>query len=147
MRIDGVATLVDATWGDPVYMSSDGRRTLEGISYRYLCVTDEELGRTHSPDAGQAVPRCDSIRYDWHLRSNLLLDTFSIPGINGLLCRAVTQGKRSLEVKYSSSYDYKKAVRYIETQDIFLGRFGKMLRTSARRGGRTAITQERNDDM
>lgn len=146
-RIDGVTTLIDPTWGDPVYMSGDGSRLPEGISYRYLCVTDEELGRTHSPDEGQAVPSCDSLRYDWYLRKNLLLSTFSVSEINSLLCRAAARGDHSLEVKYSSLYDYKRAVDYVDSQDVFSGRFGDMLRASARRTGRISISHEFDDDM
>ncbi|MBR2681836.1 MAG: hypothetical protein IKE22_01045 [Atopobiaceae bacterium] len=138
--IDGVATLIDPTWGDPVYLATDGRRLPEDISYRYLCVTEGELRRTHDPDVNQTIPSCESQRYDWFLRRNLLLDAFSTYEMDSLLCKAVAQGEKSLEVKFTSRYDYDQAVEYIDSSEIFSGRFGEKLRLGARKSRRVSIS-------
>lgn len=75
VRVDGAYTYVDATWGDPAYLSTVGEAVQDvDITYDYLCVTSNELGATHTPDEGD-LPECMTTDYDWYRLNGYYFDT------------------------------------------------------------------------
>ena len=61
--IDGVTTLIDATWND-----QDG-----GNTHWYYGVTADMMGVDHFPDADVVLPECASLAVNWHTRRGLLV--------------------------------------------------------------------------
>lgn len=58
---------VDTTWGDPVFQSAGDKEDRESISYDYLCCSDEELFRTHTPDEGAGLPECTEMKWNYYV--------------------------------------------------------------------------------
>lgn len=61
--IDGVPTLIDATWND-----QDG-----GNTHWYYGVTADMMAVDHVPDPEFALPECASLAVNWHARRGLLV--------------------------------------------------------------------------
>ena len=66
VRVDGDYYYVDTTWGDASYRMEDGsgQEELPEINYDYLCVTTQELLRTHCIESVVAMPECMGERQD-----------------------------------------------------------------------------------
>ena len=144
VRIDGVYTHVDVTWGVREASRDAGRERAGGISYGYLCVTTDEVLRSRTMGEGQVLPRCTSRAYDWFGRRGLLLDTFSAGSFDGLLARAAAQSARELAVKFANQDAFDQCVRWMGTQEIFSGAFGAYVRQTART--RTGLLSWSRDD-
>ncbi len=70
VRSDGEYYFVDTTWGDASYKLTEEKQYMEmpEINYDYLCVTSDELSRTHYLDESIEVPSCVSIRDNYYVR-------------------------------------------------------------------------------
>lgn len=69
---------VDPTWGDASYLQSENTEVLSAINYDYLCVTTDELTKTHRIDSSVPMPRC-VFKYDnYFVRNNCLITNISI---------------------------------------------------------------------
>lgn len=75
--LDGEYYHVDLTWDD-----LDGEPA--EVLYDYFCITDEEISKTHSVDAGLIYPEADSDAYNYFVRESLTLDSFSIDAVSAL---------------------------------------------------------------
>lgn len=63
--IDGVSTLIDATWND--------QDSNYGVTHWYYGLTTAMMAVDHMPDPELAVPACHSTAVNWHARRGLLL--------------------------------------------------------------------------
>ena len=75
VRINDKYYHVDATWGDASYMIEDtsGQFEAPDINYDYLCVTDEEITKTHVIKDGITYPVCSSMDDNYYVREGLYL--------------------------------------------------------------------------
>lgn len=65
----------DPTWGDASYLQSENEETLSMINYDYLCVTTDELSKTHLIDSSVPMPRC-VFKYDnYFVRHNCFVSS------------------------------------------------------------------------
>ena len=130
--VDGVMLNVDATWGDPTYIGPDGKvTTKESIEYRYLGLTDSEIGVSHVPLADSHVlPQCRSSKYDWYSMHGTLFDSFDFNTIDRALAEAVLRGEHELEAKYTTKSALDKARAVFAKAIAYNGRFGKALRST-----------------
>lgn len=60
VTIDGASYHIDATWNDPVIGG------MNGISYSYFNLTDEEMMKDHQWDQN-AYPRCNATEYNYYV--------------------------------------------------------------------------------
>lgn len=69
---------VDPTWGDASYRQADAEEILTGINYDYLCVTTDEITRTHEIDSSVPLPRCVFIYDNYFVRNNCVISSIGI---------------------------------------------------------------------
>ena len=70
VQVDGDYYYVDTTWGDASYRMENGseQRSLPEINYDYLCVTTEDLLRTHHIEAVIPMPECTATEANYYVR-------------------------------------------------------------------------------
>ena len=70
VKINGKYYQVDTTWGD--VEDSDGT---ESLTYKYLCMTDDEIGIDHIAD-NNGYPACVSTDLNWYRLNNRYLEYY-----------------------------------------------------------------------
>lgn len=99
VTINGSTYWVDVTWGDPLYQEDDSGQAL---TYRYFCVPDELMLRTHTIDDGAGDPDSD----------NYVSDVFQYPS-----CTDWSLDYYVRDGSYFTSYDRMSVYQY------FMNRF------------------------
>lgn len=110
VRIDGVYTFVDPSWGDPTYREDETDAAILPIIYDYLCLTSEEMLRTgHIPDSAYYLPDCSDRQYDYYRLNGLYYEGFDPDAISGALWHAVDEGEQQVFMKFSDDDSYLAA--------------------------------------
>ncbi len=105
--IEGGWYHVDATWGDPSY---SGEAAEYGVSYAYLGLTDEQILRTRTIDAGQDLPACTDETWNYYRVSGLYLDEYRYGDYSALYTSALAAGSADVSVMFGSRAAYRAAL-------------------------------------
>ncbi len=105
VKLDGKYYALDATWGDPV--ADNGEQV---ILYDYLCVTSQELARSHQSE--QRVPECTSTDYDYYRLSGCLFSGCRDGRVYEQLKAALDRGE-GFGMKFTSQSAYAEAKRLL----------------------------------
>lgn len=108
VRIDGVYYHVDVTWGDPVFTNADASAN-SLINYNYLCCTDEEIYKTHTPQVSVPLPECTDDSYNYYKRNGLYYETFDYDTIYNALMNSVWSDSEAIVMKFGSAEGYESA--------------------------------------
>ena len=105
--IEGSWYHVDATWGDPSY---SGEAAEFGVSYAYLCLTDEQILRTRTVEDGQELPACTDETWNYYRVSGLYLEKYSYDGYSAVYTAALAGGSSAVSVMFGSREAYRAAL-------------------------------------
>ncbi len=133
VRVDGSWYYVDTTWGDASYRMQGTSQTVQQmpeVNYDYLCVTTEQLLRTHTLKPYVPVPECVDTAANYYVREGALLTDYDTEQLQQLFQRMMEENRTDLTIKCSDTACYNKVLlSLINNQDIFdflPGDYGKV---------------------
>ncbi|MBO4290976.1 MAG: hypothetical protein J5898_03630, partial [Lachnospiraceae bacterium] len=108
VRADGNYYYLDTTWGDASYQPAEGSGVIAGldINYDYLCVTTEELLRTHTIDSEVAMPACTAIADNYYVREGLFFYEADEERLRNLFAQADASKSYIVSLKCASKQCY-----------------------------------------
>lgn len=114
---------IDTTWGDASYNITSDTETkfdIPEVNYDYLCVTDEEIQKTHVVKNTISLPVCDSMEANYYVEEGLYFSELNIDQIKSAFETAKENGETYVTFKCSSSNVYAAMYAHlIEDQNIF----------------------------
>ena len=124
VNLDGENYFMDPTWGDASYQMTEGSiqnaGSLPPINYDYLCVTTEQLSKTHTIEEVVPVPVCMAMTDNYYVREGLYFTELSKDRIADVFARAYEEQNSYVTLKCSSREVYEEIRRFlIEEQGIF----------------------------
>lgn len=122
VKSSGEYYYLDTTWGDASYMMENQGSGSEGylpeINYDYLCITTEQLLRTHTPGGVVELPLCRATADNYYIREGLYFAEMDEEHLRSCFA-AVTEGE-DITVKCADRQVYDEMYRFlIEEQGIF----------------------------
>ncbi|MDO4619821.1 MAG: transglutaminase domain-containing protein [Lachnospiraceae bacterium] len=121
VRIDGIYSYVDPSWGDPSYGEDHTDAKQLSIIYDYLCLTEEEMLRArHQPDAGLQLPSTTDRSNDFYIRNGMYYEGYSESSLSSALWNAVDNAIDIVYLKYSDydSYTQAKNALFPDNDDV-----------------------------
>ena len=122
VRVDGAYYYVDTTWGDASYRMEDGSEqgTLPEINYDYLCVTTEDLLRTHRIDSVIPLPECTATEANYYVREGAYFTSCDREQMQEVFDRAAAEGRTDVTLKCADDSCYQDICHtLIDEQEIF----------------------------
>ena len=116
VRIDDQYYYVDVTWGDPVFANQMDGAGSHAMNYNYLCCTEYDLFKTHTPDGSIPLPSCTMDNYNYYVMNNMYYETFDYDTIYSKVMESVWAGEENIVMKFGSQEAYEQA-KY----DLFQG--------------------------
>lgn len=124
---------VDATWGDPSYQSMQEDMTegyfqeeylqevyLPDISYDYLCITTQQLLRTHVIQGYVPMPECVEDKDNYYVREGNLFTDYNREQMQGIFQRFLESGKKDVTIKCTDELVFRQILNaMVEEQEIF----------------------------
>lgn len=125
--IDGTGYYMDATWGDASYrMTEEGEEPEETedsppvINYDYLCVTTEQLTKTHIIDNIVPLPECLSMDANYYVMEGAYFTDYEETALADFFERNYAEGKTSVTLKCADEEVFTLFCRrLIDEQAIF----------------------------
>lgn len=120
--IDGDYYYVDATWGDASYRMEDGsaQESLPEINYDYLCVTTEDLLRTHRIESVVPMPECTATDANYYVREGAYFTDYDREQMQEVFDRAWEEGRTDITLKCADEVCYEEICHaLIDGQEIF----------------------------
>lgn len=99
--MDGAYYYVDATWGDSSFTSNKltSKETIELVNYDYLCITTEELQRTHHITSSVGFPECTAKDNNYYVREGLLFTEYDEAKLQAIFDNAYAENKEVVAIK------------------------------------------------
>lgn len=125
VQIDGEWYYVDTTWGDASYQAKGSAESypeekMPHINYDYLCVTTDQLVKTHVIDNVVDLPVCTSMDANYYVREGLYFTTLDDEQLERIFKEGYEKGNAYITFKCASEEIYQKMQkRLIEDQEIF----------------------------
>lgn len=125
VKIDGAWYYVDTTWGDASYQAVGGENSypeqkIPTINYDYLCVTTEQLCKTHRIDNVVEPPFCNSMDNNYYVREGLYLTSVDEEQLKRIFQNSYEAGNTFVTLKCSSIDIYNELKeKLITNQAIF----------------------------
>ncbi len=125
VKINNQYYYLDATWGDASYLfhlneEEQGLQNIPAINYDYLCVTTEEILRTHSLGNLVVLPVCDSLEANYYVREGAYFTEVNYDQLAQLLERYQEQGRETVTLRCVDDAVYQQmAEELLAQQKIF----------------------------
>lgn len=78
VKCNGQYYQMDVTFGDPVFFQGESGMDipLDSINYGYLCCTDTDMYRSHTPDPEVYYPECVSMDLNYYVLNGMYYDVY-----------------------------------------------------------------------
>lgn len=130
VRADGDYYYVDTTWGDISYQTADqstGQQaeksvedSLPEISYDYLCITTEQLKRTHVLNEAEPMPECTAEADNYYVRENALFVNYDKEKLAELVESRLEQGSLCIALRCADEVCYRTMYEaLLDRREIF----------------------------
>jgi hypothetical protein len=125
VRSNGSYYYVDTTWGDISYQSAELQEDeqsgeLPQISYDYLCITTEQLLRTHVPEEMFALPECTADQDNYYVREGALFTEYDREQMARLVDERLEQGRNDFSLRCADENCYQiMCEALLDRQEIF----------------------------
>lgn len=117
VRSNGEYYYVDTTWGDISYKSEE---TLPRISYDYLCITTEQMERTHTLNEDMQMPCCTAVADNYFVREDALFENYDREKMAALVKRKLDRGEDLIAIRCRTRECYDTMSEALLTgQEIF----------------------------
>lgn len=103
--VDGSFYYLDTTWGDVSYSMDNAQISMQGypeINYDYLCITTQDLLRTHMLNTLIPMPECVDTKDNYYVREGAFFTENNKEQMQQLFLRAKQQGKTDVTIKCAS---------------------------------------------
>ena len=126
VTIDNEYYYVDVTWGDASYQKE--KDNIEGkidyiskITYDYLCITTQELLKTHRFSDVVSWPVCTATKANYYRKEGAYFETFDSQQLQELINRYKAEGRECITLKCANEVLYEKMVEklLLKEQEIF----------------------------
>lgn len=122
--LDGEYYYIDTTWGDASYRQEEvdmgEGEWIPQVNYDYLCVTTQQLLRTHTPGTDVPLPECTAIRDNYYVREGCLLSSCEETALQQAFDRAVQNGRQEISLKCTEEEVYCQLLEHlIEQKQVF----------------------------
>lgn len=122
VQVDGDYYYVDTTWGDASYRMEDGSEgsNLSEINYDYLCVTTQDLLRTHRIEGVVPMPECTATAVNYYVQEGTYVTTYDPEQLQQIFDRTQENGRADVTLKCADETCYEEISHaLIEEQEIF----------------------------
>lgn len=121
VRVDGEYYYVDGTWGDASYRSDGDSGTVHSsVNYDYLCVTTEQLCKTHVIENIVPMPECNSMEANYYVREGKYFTAYDESAVKAFLGQARAEGLYTVTMKCADLAVYNAFLtELITNQKIF----------------------------
>lgn len=122
--LDGEYYYVDTTWGDASYRREEADvgegEWIPQVNYDYLCVTTEQLLRTHTPGQEVPLPECTATRDNYYVREGCLFSSCEEAALQQAFDRAAREGRQEISLKCTQEEVYRQLLEHlIEQKEVF----------------------------
>lgn len=120
VRIDSHYYYVDATWGDASYLSDMTMNTLTSTNYDYLCITTDDLQKTHTTDYPLTLPFCTSMIHNYYVKEGLYLQNLDGLTLKSVFDEEHIRGGENLSIRCANRDVYERVqTELLDGQQIF----------------------------
>ncbi|MBR5597896.1 MAG: hypothetical protein IKW30_10870 [Lachnospiraceae bacterium] len=125
VKIENEFYYLDATWGDASYLmqledeSQPIQNTLS-VNYDYLCVSTEEILKTHTMSDLVPLPFCDAKEANYYVREGAYFEEMNYEQLEKLISRYKEEERESVTLKCADMNVYECVIEeLIYNQNIF----------------------------
>ena len=121
VKINGQYYYVDATWGDASYTGTTGEDTaLFAINYDYLCITTQDITKTHIINHPISVPDCIVQIDNYYVKEGLYLTSMDTMLVENIFNSAKSQGLTCVSIRCANQVVYQDfKLNMLDNQQIF----------------------------
>lgn len=121
VKINGQYYYVDATWGDASYTGTTGEDTaLFAINYDYLCITTQDITKTHIINHPISVPDCIAQIDNYYVKEGLYLTSMDTMLVENIFNSAKSQGINCISIRCANQVVYQDfKLNMLDNQHIF----------------------------
>lgn len=121
VKINGQYYYVDATWGDASYTGTTGEDTaLFAINYDYLCITTQDITKTHIINHPISVPDCIVQIDNYYVKEGLYLTSMDTMLVENIFNSAKSQGINCISIRCANQVVYQDfKLNMLDNQHIF----------------------------
>ena len=102
---------MDVTFGDPVFFQGESGSNipLDSINYGYLCCTDADMYRSHTPEPEVYYPECVSMDLNYYVLNGMYYDVYDRDLILQNMNQSVFDMQKAFTCKFPDEGLYQQA--------------------------------------